>query len=126
MSTTTRRNLLRIGTTAAVYAAGASIVTGGIALASQAKGAEPVNRVYARYQAAVDRFNNLPDSLEIDDEAGYRREEGDYHHALDDLVKAEPANVGELAVWFEAVANGDWWADMALEHMRRLAAQGAH
>lgn len=36
---TTRRNLLRIGTTAAAYAAGASIVTGGIALASQAKGA---------------------------------------------------------------------------------------
>ncbi len=37
--TTTRRDLLRIGTTAAAYAAGASIVTGGIALASQAKGA---------------------------------------------------------------------------------------
>ena len=36
---TTRRNLLRIGTTAAGYAASASIVTGGIALASQAKGA---------------------------------------------------------------------------------------
>lgn len=39
---TTRRNLLRFGTTAAAYAAGASIVTGGIALASQAKGAAPV------------------------------------------------------------------------------------
>lgn len=38
---TTRRNLLRFGTTAAAYAAGASIVTGGIALASQAKGAAP-------------------------------------------------------------------------------------
>ncbi|WP_277983661.1 hypothetical protein [Sphingomonas faeni] len=38
---TTRRNLLRFGTTAAVYAAGASIVTGGIALASQAKSATP-------------------------------------------------------------------------------------
>lgn len=37
-NTTTRRNLLRIGTTAAAYAAGASIVTGGVALASQAKG----------------------------------------------------------------------------------------
>ncbi|WP_277983954.1 hypothetical protein [Sphingomonas faeni] len=37
-STTTRRDLLRLGTTAAAYAAGASIVTGGIALASQAKG----------------------------------------------------------------------------------------
>jgi len=41
-TTTTRRNLLRFGTTAAAYAAGASIVTGGIALASQAKGAAPV------------------------------------------------------------------------------------
>jgi hypothetical protein len=40
-TTTTRRNLLRFGTTAAAYAAGASIVTGGIALASQAKGAAP-------------------------------------------------------------------------------------
>lgn len=40
MSTqTTRRDLLRFGTTAAAYAAGASIVTGGIAIASQAKGA---------------------------------------------------------------------------------------
>lgn len=38
---TTRRNLLRIGTTAAAYAAGAAIVTGGAALASQAKGATP-------------------------------------------------------------------------------------
>jgi len=37
--TTTRRNLLRIGTTAAAYAAGATIVTGGVALASQGKGA---------------------------------------------------------------------------------------
>ncbi len=39
ITTTTRRNLLRFGTTAAAYAAGASIVTGGIALASQATGA---------------------------------------------------------------------------------------
>ncbi len=38
-TTTTRRNLLRFGTTAAAYAAGASIVTGGIAIASGAKGA---------------------------------------------------------------------------------------
>jgi len=41
MSTTTRRNLLRFGTTAAAYAASASMVTGGIALASQAKGVTP-------------------------------------------------------------------------------------
>lgn len=40
-TTTTRRDLLRFGTTAAAYAAGASIVTGGIALTSQAKGAAP-------------------------------------------------------------------------------------
>jgi hypothetical protein len=40
-NTTTRRNLLRFGTTAAAYAAGASIVTGGIAIASEAKGAAP-------------------------------------------------------------------------------------
>jgi hypothetical protein len=39
--TTTRRDLLRLGTSAAAYAAGAAIVTGGVALASQARGAEP-------------------------------------------------------------------------------------
>lgn len=66
---TTRRNLLRFGTTAAAYAAGASIVTGGIALASPAKGAAAVGispglqqaltalaaaeRVSARYQETV-------------------------------------------------------------------------
>lgn len=69
MTTTTRRNLLRFGTTAAAYAAGASIVTGGIALASQAKGAAPAGvspglrqafaalaaseRVSARYQETI-------------------------------------------------------------------------
>ena len=39
--TTTRRDLLRFGTSAAAYAAGAAIVTGGIALAGEAKGAVP-------------------------------------------------------------------------------------
>ena len=36
---TTRRDLLRFGTSAAAYAAGAAIVTGSIALAGEAKGA---------------------------------------------------------------------------------------
>lgn len=52
-TTTTRRNLLRIGTTAAAYAAGASIVTGGVALASQAKGASTsaYESAFARWKA---------------------------------------------------------------------------
>jgi hypothetical protein len=37
--TTTRRDLLRIGTSAAAYAAGAAIVTGSVALAGEAKSA---------------------------------------------------------------------------------------
>jgi hypothetical protein len=44
-ATTTRRNLLRIGTAAAAYVAGASIVTGGVAIVSQAKGVEPIQRL---------------------------------------------------------------------------------
>jgi hypothetical protein len=37
---TTRQTLLRFGTTTVAYAAGAALVTGGMALASQAKGAD--------------------------------------------------------------------------------------
>lgn len=37
--TTTRRDVLRLGTSAAAYAAGAAIVTGGVALAGEANGA---------------------------------------------------------------------------------------
>jgi hypothetical protein len=40
MGNTTRRNLMRFGTTTIAYAAGAALVTGGMALASQAKGAD--------------------------------------------------------------------------------------
>lgn len=120
--TTTRRGLLCLGTTAAAYAAGATIVTGGIALASQAKGGQPVGGVYARYQAAVARFNNLPDDLETVDEAAFQREEAAYHHALDDLVEAEPANLQELIVWYDARSNGDCLAEKTLKAMRHLAA----
>ena len=40
MANTTRHTLLRFGTTTVAYAAGAALVTGGMALASQAKGAD--------------------------------------------------------------------------------------
>lgn len=45
--TTTRRDLFRLGTSAAAYAAGAAIVTGGVAFAGEANGASallPVDR----------------------------------------------------------------------------------
>jgi hypothetical protein len=62
--TTTRRDLLRFGTSAAAYAAGAAIVTGGIALASEAKSATPgvspallkAIADFERHDAALDRF----------------------------------------------------------------------
>jgi len=54
-TTTTRRDLLRFGTTAAAYAAGASIVTGGMALASQAKGASlnACETTFAQWKAGL-------------------------------------------------------------------------
>ena len=62
--TTTRRSLIRLGTIAAAYAAGAAIITGGIAAVSTAKGAEPaispaLAKLLAHYAAAdarLDRF----------------------------------------------------------------------
>ena len=62
--TTTRRDLLRFGTSAGAYAAGAAIVTGGIALAGEAKGATlgvspallKAIADFERHDAALDRF----------------------------------------------------------------------
>lgn len=65
---TTRRDLLRLGTSAVAYAAGAATVTGGIALASEAKGAAPANyrlrRVIALYQRAVSAADRYTDTVE--------------------------------------------------------------
>lgn len=47
-TTTTGRDLLRIGTTTLAYAAGAALVTGGMALVSQAKGADMARIVASR------------------------------------------------------------------------------
>lgn len=61
---TTRRDLLRIGTSAAAYAAGAAIVTGGIALAGEAKGATPaVSPALTALIAEVDRLVAASDDL---------------------------------------------------------------
>lgn len=63
-NTTTRRDLLRLGTSAAAYAAGAAIVTGAAALASEAKGATPgvspeLSRLIADHKEADDRINQF-------------------------------------------------------------------
>jgi hypothetical protein len=55
--TTTRRDLLRFGTSAAAYAAGAAIVTGGVAIASEATGAVPTNPRLRRLIALHDQAN---------------------------------------------------------------------
>lgn len=61
---TTRRDLLRFGTSAAAYAAGAAIVTGGIALAGEAKGAMPsVSPELTALIAEVDRLAAASDDL---------------------------------------------------------------
>lgn len=61
---TTRRDLLRIGTSAAAYAAGAAIVTGGIALAGEAKGTTPaVSPKLTALIAEVDRLVAASDDL---------------------------------------------------------------
>jgi len=66
-TTTTRRSLLRLGTGALAYGAGAAAVAGGVALAGEARGATP-QRIspalaglldqYARADQAIDRWYN--------------------------------------------------------------------
>jgi hypothetical protein len=61
---TTRRNLLRVGTTAAAYAAGATIVTGGVALATRAKSAAPavspaLSKLLHDFDAADQRLDHF-------------------------------------------------------------------
>lgn len=117
---TTRRNLLRFGTTAAAYAAGASIVTGGIALASQAKGAEvpAVNReawdrayramtiasiaddaINARYEAS-----DTPGRDALEDE--YERL-GEVHYAATWALFAIPAPDHAALLWKTEYLFGD-------------------
>lgn len=66
--TATRRDLLRIGTSAAAYAAGAAIVTGGVALATQAKGATGASPrlldLMARYHSADEKYDRLAEQLQ--------------------------------------------------------------
>lgn len=89
-NTTTRRNLLRIGTTAAAYAAGASIVTGGIAIASQAKGAAPavspqlakLLRDYARADDTLAHFYETVHNPAVDREAAMREAYPDIEHNI--------------------------------------------
>ena len=89
-TTTTRRNLLRIGTTAAAYAAGASIVTGGIALASQAKGAAPavspqLAKLLRNYTTADDALNHFYETVHnpaVEREAGMREAYPDIEHRI--------------------------------------------
>jgi len=66
--TTTRRDLLRFGTSAVAYVAGAAIVTGGIALASEAKGATGASPslldLMARYHSADEKYDRLAEQLQ--------------------------------------------------------------
>lgn len=87
---TTRRNLLRFGTTAAAYAAGASIATGGIALASQAKSAAPavspaltrLLRDYAAADEALDQFYEAVHNPAVEREHEMRAAYPDIEHEI--------------------------------------------
>jgi len=89
-TTTTRRDLLRLGTTAAAYAAGASIVTGGVAIASKARGAAPavspqlakLLRDYARADKALAHFYETVHNPAVDREAAMREACPDIEHDI--------------------------------------------
>jgi len=71
--TTTRRDMIRLATSAAAYAGGAAIVGGGIALAGEAKGATPMDREIERHwqerARAYREFEADPHVLDDDDAA---------------------------------------------------------
>lgn len=80
--TTSRRALLRAASTAVAYASGAAIVTGGMALATNAKGETlgmtPFRLAEARYRAAEKHFNAIPGAFEESNPADYARETETY------------------------------------------------
>jgi len=149
MATTTRRNLLRIGTTAVAYVAGATIVTGGTVLTSRAEAAAPTaarahwdtafakmlsacaadDAINARYNAATDADQEM---LEAEyEQLGEARYEATWalfaipvpdHDAL--LWKSEYL-FGECT---DRAASSPCWASHVvaayMEDARRLLAQG--
>lgn len=134
---TTRRNLLRIGTTAAAYAAGASIVTGGIAIASQAKGAaigvsagmskalravESAERAYSDFdKAATYGPNHNEEAAHFGDRAA------EAEKAVCNYPSEHLADVAAKLAFFidrdlgESIGN----VELVLADVRRLATQGA-
>lgn len=104
---TTRRQLLRVGTSAAAYAAGAAIVAGGVAVATQAKGeaaaiSPGLAKLLASYDlhdARLDRFyetvwNPVCDAHRAELETIHKRpplvvEYPSYRHRFDGVLAAE-------------------------------------
>jgi len=151
--TTTRRDLLRFGTSAAAYAAGAAIVTGGVAIASEAKGAlgispalaklladrsaadETVDRWAAQWNAALHRVQTGGGALaKADLETLSDREDAVYAPVLDcdDAIEAFPCTtLSDLHAKMEHIGrtgsiggNSDAIYASLLADVRRLTGEG--
>jgi hypothetical protein len=135
---TTRRDLLRFGTSAAAYAAGAAIVVGGAALASEAKGATPgVNPRLLRAIALRDRAEKAVNRFDDDVEMPARRAYAAAAKALPAVPAVPHRSVATTFINTEGeekrlstdmigaaacarrVANDPTWSDMGDEVWRR-------
>ncbi len=95
---TSRRDLLRLGTSAAAYAAGAAVDAGGTALASEAKAASTstLTALIARYHAANKAYGHMCETVFEPAEA-----------RLDAAVEAAKENVPHVTMTFD-MSWSDW------------------
>lgn len=135
---TTRRDLLRIGTSAAAYAAGAAIVVGGAALVSEARSAAPaVNprllkaiALRDRAEAAADRFDEqvhtpalkafgaARDALPPVDPVPHESVATTFINAFGDKVRLSTERVGSTAI-ARRLRKDPTWADFGDEKWRQ-------
>lgn len=83
-----------------------------------------------QYRAAVERFNNLPEDLERDDEAAFKREEAAFLATVDAVDSALPTDWNEFATAFEIACDegqslpSDHLVHKLLADVRRLSGEG--
>jgi hypothetical protein len=123
---TTRRQLLRFGTSAAAYAAGAAIVAGGATIASEARGATPsispalsaLLTEYDRADATIDRFYETTFNPAVDRHHELRA-------AIPHVERDIPAAGGRVIRWStdrpQDVANARGIAGLPSRHQNQKA-----
>jgi hypothetical protein len=149
--TTTRRDMIRLATSAAAYAGGAAIVGGGIALAGEAHGATRPDNAIERHAQQIRAGYRALEAADIDDDAAV----APIWHRIDRAETALRSQVAstphgaELQLWValhHAVTTGthdaiiqshnlaavekidgelDWTARMIVAAIRSLRSQGA-